>query len=99
MECGVRISERRMQEVLAKELRCTIRVAQTQTLDKFSEEAYVRLLEYLDDVKDVARVRLRFYDQTNFCRKDLTYKKRRKLPDMKCAPPVKTPTNLGSAYS
>eukprot|EP00968_Pinguiococcus_pyrenoidosus_P011603 scaffold943_cov214-Pinguiococcus_pyrenoidosus.AAC.1 len=99
LEAGVRVSERRMQEILAKELKCKIVQAREETLDKWSQESYLRLLEYIDDVKNINRIRMRFYDQTNFSRKELTYKKRRKLPDMEAAPAIKTPTNTGSAYS
>eukprot|EP00968_Pinguiococcus_pyrenoidosus_P011597 scaffold942_cov260-Pinguiococcus_pyrenoidosus.AAC.17 len=99
LEAGCVISERRMQEILSKELRCRIVKAQVQTADKWTQESYIRLLEFLDDIKDISRIRFRFYDQTNFSRRELTYTKRRKLPDMDSAPPVKTPTNMGSAYS
>eukprot|EP00968_Pinguiococcus_pyrenoidosus_P007806 scaffold533_cov226-Pinguiococcus_pyrenoidosus.AAC.4 len=98
LELGVSIGERRMQQILDGELKAKIVQAQTVTPDKYNDESLVRLCEFVSETINLDRIRLRFYDQTSFSRKELVYKKRRKLPGAP-TPQIRVPMSQGNSYS
>ena len=60
-------------------MKATVRKTNKEPVDKYTAENTVRLAEYVEEICDVPRARLRFYDQTGICYKDILAGKRRQF--------------------
>ena len=60
-------------------MKATVRKTNKEPVDKYNADNTVRLAEFVEEVCDVPRARLRFYDQTGICYKDILAGKRRQF--------------------